>query len=290
MFFAYGLLDASITYHRVDPKGALVQTEKIPVPKAVMMHDFQVTETHVIFMDLPILFDLSLAIGGDAFPFQWRAENGARIGVMPRTGTAADVKWIEVDPCFVFHTWNAWNDPADPNVIHLEGIRYESIWVKGSSDFNPNGTPHRFSINLAEGKVSLTKLDDRFVELPRINPARQGKGYRYGYGVSTTLTPSEPGENPPFNQIVKYDWDSGKAFVHALPADQEVDEAMFVQDAEGTAEDDGWLLAYAFSHATNRSHLLVLDATDVAGEPVAKIELPGRVPHGFHGDFLPTGS
>ncbi|WP_437289306.1 carotenoid oxygenase family protein [Sorangium sp. So ce406] len=290
MFFAYGLSDPIITYHRCDAKGALVQTETIPVPKALMMHDFQVTETRVIFMDLPMLFDLDRAIAGDPLPYVWRPESGARLGVMPRAGTAADVKWIEVDPCFVFHTWNAWDDPADPNVVHLEGVRFPSLWDKGSTDFNTTGSPHRFSIDLARAKVSLTKLDDRFVEFPRINPARQGRRYRYGYGVTTTLEPSEPGATPALNQIVKYDWVAGKTVVHALPADQEAGEAMFVQDPQGTAEDDGWLLAYVFSRATSRSHLLVLDATDVAGGPVAKVELPGRVPHGFHGDFLPTGA
>jgi carotenoid cleavage dioxygenase len=286
LFFGYGVLDASVTLHRVDTRGVLVRSEKIPLKSAVMMHDFQVTATHVVFMDLPILFDIELAIEGSAFPFRWAPENGARIGVLPREGEAADVRWVEIDPCFVFHTWNAFHDEADPTRIHLDGVRYPTMWEKDASDFNSTGAPQRFTIDTAAETVTLTQLDDIQVEFPRIDRRRQGLPYRYGYALGT-YDPDGPGKVPDLGLLVKYDHQTGARDVHELAPGQELDEALFVPDPGAKGEDEGWLLAYVFDHADNRSQLLVLDATDVAAPPVARVLLPTRVPHGFHGEFVP---
>jgi carotenoid cleavage dioxygenase len=285
LFFGYNLLSPSITYHRVDPQGVLVASENIPLPASVMMHDFQVTETHVIFLDLPVVFDLNLAIAGSALPFIWKPDNGARIGVMPRTGTAADVQWIDIDPCFVFHTWNAFHEMGDPNRIHVDAVRYPTTFEDSSSSFSNQGVPGRFTLSVGQGTATWTPFDDRQVEFPRISSRRQGLPYRYGYGITAEPRPP-PGEVIPANRIIKYDQQTGTSAQHILPVGHDVDEAIFVPDPAGSAEDDGWLLAYVFDHAVNRSHLLILDATSLTS-PVARVLLPSRIPHGFHGDFVP---
>ncbi len=38
---------------------------------------------------------------------------------------------------------------------------------------------------------------------------------------------------------------------------------------------------------TDRGELVVLDAADVTGAPVARVHLPRRVPFGFHGNWIP---
>lgn len=285
-FFGYGLLAAQIDYHRADASGALIASEKIALPKAVMMHDFQLTETHAVFMDLPIVFDLAAAIDGEAFPFKWAPENGARLGVMPRAGTATEVVWFEIDPCFVFHTWNAFHDPANAAIIHLDCVRYDTMWANGPSDFSQSGTPTRFSIDTAMAKVTSAPFDDRIVEFPRISRLRQGLSYRYGYSIAGSGTPAQDADSPTaFTQLVKHDRETGNAATLQLAAGQAADEALFVPDPAAKNEDDGWLLAYVFDHADNRSQLLVADATTM--KEVARVKLPKRVPHGFHGEFVP---
>ncbi len=49
------------------------------------------------------------------------------------------------------------------------------------------------------------------------------------------------------------------------------------------SEDDGWLLALGFDSLTMRSELLVFDAWALAGGPVARVALPGPLPHGLYG-------
>jgi carotenoid cleavage dioxygenase len=34
------------------------------------------------------------------------------------------------------------------------------------------------------------------------------------------------------------------------------------------------------------SDLIIIDASDFEGEPIARVRLPRRVPHGFHGNWI----
>ena len=52
-------------------------------------------------------------------------------------------------------------------------------------------------------------------------------------------------------------------------------------------ESDGWLMALVSSAATGTSALHILNAGDIDGEAQAVIELPQRVPAGFHGNWVP---
>ena len=105
-----------LTYHRIDSDGQLIQSEGIEIPNMVMMHDFNVTRNYVVFMDLPLVLNLSLLETG--VPFGFDPSAGARLGVMPRNGTNADVRWFEIDPCYVFHPVNAY-DVDEKIVIHV---------------------------------------------------------------------------------------------------------------------------------------------------------------------------
>jgi carotenoid cleavage dioxygenase len=64
-------------------------------------------------------------------------------------------------------------------------------------------------------------------------------------------------------------------------------EPVFVPRAADAPEGDGWILAVVHRAAKNVSELQILNAQDIAGEPQAVLELPVRVPAGFHGSWVP---
>ena len=66
----------------------------------------------------------------------------------------------------------------------------------------------------------------------------------------------------------------------------EAGEPIFVPRENNTAEDDGWLMVLVYDADRDTTDLVILDATDITGDPVATIELPQRVPHGFHGNWI----
>lgn len=63
---------------------------------------------------------------------------------------------------------------------------------------------------------------------------------------------------------------------------------MFVP-AAGTdpGSDEGWVMSYVYDPRTDESEFVVLDATHMTKDPVARVRLPQRVPNGFHGSWLP---
>ena len=61
---------------------------------------------------------------------------------------------------------------------------------------------------------------------------------------------------------------------------------MFVPASAASGEDEGWLLSYVYDRTSDRSHLLVLDAHDWGAAPLARVQLPTRVPYGFHGSWI----
>ena len=280
--FGYGQFDPLLVYLRVSPDGRLVQKEEISVGGPTMMHDFAVSEKHAIFMDLPVVFSLDDALKGN-MPFAWSDDYPARMGVMPRTGSDADVKWFDVNPCYVFHTLNAWDEG---NSVVLDACRSSEVWRKaGEMAGNGKLTLHRFTFDLDSGNVKEETLDDRPMEFPRVAAGVVGQKNRFGFTLR--LDPAEGGD-PDFKGILKTDFQTGKSEMHDYGAGNNSAEAVFVQ-AEGADpnSDEGWVMSYVHNENSGKSQLVVLDASDLTKEPVARVSLPQRVPYGFHGSWIP---
>jgi carotenoid cleavage dioxygenase len=50
------------------------------------------------------------------------------------------------------------------------------------------------------------------------------------------------------------------------------------------------VLSIVYDASRDGSDLVILDATDFGGRPVATVALPQRVPFGFHGTWLPLAA
>jgi carotenoid cleavage dioxygenase len=280
-FFGYSYQPPFLTYHRAEANGQLVQSTVIDVPGPTMIHDFAITERYVVFMDLPVVFDLALAQAG-RMPYRWSDDYGARVGLMPHGGTNADVRWFEVAPCYVFHPLNAFDDGES---VAVDVARYPELWRQGASGFT-QASLHRWRLDRARGSVTEQALDDRAVEFPRCDERRTGRPHRYGYAVYTEDDAREDARSA----LVKYDLRTGGAVVHAFGSGRMPSEGVFVPASPDAGEDHGWVMAYVYDAARDGSDLVIVDAADFTGKPVATIRLPQRVPFGFHGTFIPDPS
>jgi carotenoid cleavage dioxygenase len=283
-----------------------------------MMHDFSLTEKYVVLYDLPVALDLGGALknrpakaaaalltrlaerhaapdfflrvamrGSErsgppsgAMPYRWAPERRARVGVMPREGTASDIRWFDVPPCYVFHPLNAY-DSAGPegDRVVLDVVRHASVFNSGRRIVPETQTLDRWTVDLTGGKVTEERLDDTVQEFPRVDERLVGRPYRYGYAVGYA------GDAP--NAILKQDVETRRTQSVSFGPGREPGEFVFVPSTPYAAEDDGVAMGFVYDRSTDRSNLVLLDGQTL--ETVATVHLPVRVPHGFHGNWVPAG-
>jgi carotenoid cleavage dioxygenase-like enzyme len=280
-FFGAGnIFEPHVSYHRADADGRLTISRPIDVPAVTLMHDFALTAEHVVFLDLPLLFDLRVALTGSFerdLPYRWDDQYRARLGVLRRDDPYGQLRWFDIDPCFVFHVVNA-HDVTSPggNAIVLEVLRYDEMW-RDNSEFGTDAALWRWTINLDTGVVEESQLDDRGVEFPRIDDRLSGTSARYSVAVGS-------------GALIRYDLQRDTAVEHRFDAAGTAGapgEAVFAPAVGRPDELAGWYLTYVYNSVTDSSDLVVIDASDFQGEPVARIRMPRRVPHGFHGNWIP---
>lgn len=290
LFFGYAPFPPFLTYHVADRTGALTRSEVIDVAWPSMMHDFAITKDYVIFMLAPVVFDFA-NVGKNGSLFTWEPERGAKLGVMPRTGGNADVRWFDIDPCFVFHPMNAY---AENGVITLDVARYEQLLFMDAKAARDPGWRdknvarlHRFTIDLAKGTVGSTPLDDGDGEFPRVDERLLGRKHRYGY-MALTGPEGCPSGVPVWTSVRKYDLERGTMETRNFGAGNGVGEPLFVPRGNAAGEDDGYVLVLNYDQGRDASAFFVLDAKNIAAEPLAEIRVPHRVPYGFHGNWVPA--
>jgi carotenoid cleavage oxygenase len=231
-----------------------------------------------VFMDFPVVFDLELVARGQAMPFRWDERHGARLGVMRRDGDGSDLRWFEIPACYVYHPFNAYDDGETIVMDVVEHTRTFAESTLGPDDPNPPRFV-RWEIDPQRGRLTRTVIDERGQEFPRVDPRRTARRHRYGYAVETRWNGVIG-----FGGLIKHDLLHGTRELHAVPEHCSASEGVFVPVGEG--EDDGYVLAPVYDASRNASEIRVLDAQRFAAAPVATIELPVRIPFGFHGDFF----
>ncbi|MFI6813465.1 carotenoid oxygenase family protein [Nonomuraea sp. NPDC050328] len=258
-----------------DAGGTVVRSVSIPMARTPFLHDFALTENHVVLWDTPL--------GFDGFECRWEPGRPTRVGVMPRAG--GEVRWHEIEPVHVSHTLNAYDDGGS--------VVVDLVTAQGPFDPADPGAirPVLDRWTITPDALHQRRVDDRPQDFPRVNEARLTRPYRYGYSAATSFygMPFVPEGAPPddafVNALVKHDLERGTAEVHAFGRDEATGEAVFAAAGEG--EDDGYLLAYVHNPARGAGDLVILSAQDFTGEPVARVHLPARVPLGLHGNWLP---
>jgi carotenoid cleavage dioxygenase len=129
-----------------------------------------------------------------------------------------------------------------------------------------------WTINLTHGTVTEQQIDERAIEFPRMDDRLAGMPARYGVTVGA-------------GKLVRYDLERGTAEEHSFDTGRPA-EAVFAPSGSDGDELSGWYLSYVYDPVRNGSDLVIIDASDFQGKPVARVQLPRRVPYGFHGNWI----
>ena len=278
----YGPTVEGIQHVVIAPDGSVRRNVTVPTPGRPMVHDCSITKNYFLLLDLPVVLDPAVIEAGYKLPYRWRPEYGARVGLLPREGDASDVSWHEVEPCFVFHPMNSYED--DDGRVVVDVCRYPRMFDQDMrGPLEDRGSFERWIIDPKGGPVKEERLSARAEEFPRHDERLIGKPYRYGYTIGSL-------EGRPFDGLLKHDLRGGNQETHYQGPARSFMEPVFIPKHDEAAEDEGWVMTWVHDAETNRCDVMILDAQDFSAQPVATIHLPVRVPYGFHGNWIPSGS
>lgn len=166
------------------------------------------------------------------------------------------------------------------DTVVMDVVRHERVFDadhRGPSESVPQ--LKRWVLDRTTGGFSETPLHDRGCEFPRFNDAFAAQPYRYGYTAAT--------REGDFGPTYKHDVETRRTEVHDYGAGRVGLEPVFIPRPGALGEDDGWVVTYVYDANRGTSDVEILDARAFGDAPVATIELPVRVPFGFHGNWLP---
>jgi carotenoid cleavage oxygenase len=280
-FFGWG---NKVQYSVTGTDGRVRRTVDIEVGGSPMMHDFSLTARHVVIYDLPVTFDLDSLQSGDGagFPYAWNPDYPARVGVMSRDGDGSDVRWFDVEPCYVYHPLNAYDDGSDR--IVLDVVRHPQMFATDRQ--GPNEGPptlDRWTVDTSGDKVLEDRLDDRGQEFPRVDERLTGRRHRFGYAPAVG---TDAGDIDLTGSLLKHDLVAGRTEVRSFGPSRRAGEFVFVPAGPDAAEDEGVLMGFVHDDESGQTDLALIDATTL--EDVAQVHLPVRVPYGFHGNWIPA--
>jgi carotenoid cleavage dioxygenase len=281
MVFDFNMLPPYLTYGVVGPDGTLTHHTDIELAGPRLLHDIAITERHTILCDFPLMWDPEqLARGRTKVMFD--RDEPARFGVIPRHGDGATVRWFEASSCYMYHTINAWE--TDDEIV-LVGCRIADPLANVDDEgevpridvLRLEPYLHEWRFDLMTGAVRERALDDVMTEFPRMDNRVLGRASRYSYAPRIAHQPALL-----FDGFVKYDTDAGTSTHHAYGDGRFGGETVFAPRVGSTGEDDGYVLTFVADAATGASECVIVDARDVAAEPVGRVVIPQRVPIGYH--------
>lgn len=283
-------LSSTISLYELDTSGQVMSRHSHTVPGFAFLHDFALTPNYAIFFQNPVSFNpLPFVFGfkGAAECISYDPKQPTRILVIPRNGQEP-MQVIPTDPCFVFHHANAFEQDGK---LVVDSVCYDRFpTLEGANDYKtvdfnavPAGQLWRFTVDLEQEAAQVTKLIPRCVEFPTLHPDRVGQPHRFLY-IGTAHASQG---NAPLQALLKWDAETGQTAVWSAAPRGFMGEPVFVPHADGTAEDDGWILMLMYNAERRCSDVVILEAKDITAGPVARLKLSNHVPYGLHGSFVP---
>jgi carotenoid cleavage dioxygenase len=279
---AQGDATTDFVFYIIGADGKVAHQIEFNMPYAGMVHDFAITDTHLVVPFFPLITDMDVVKQGGPY-YQWHADKDCHVAIVPRRGTAAQIRWFKGPACSAGHMMNAFNDG---DLLHLDlclyaGNCFAFFPSADGSAFQPSPPLlSRMSFNLGsnEHTFTTTRLGNTPCEMPQIDERYNGKPYRHGFTICY-----EPPRR--VSKLGHWDLQTGELKLWDPGLDSAIQEAKFVP--KGPGEGNGYLLVPVNRVAEMRSDLAILDASNIEAGPVALIKLPIRVRSTFHGSWVP---
>jgi carotenoid cleavage dioxygenase-like enzyme len=282
-FAAKGLFSRDVVYYEISPEGKITHELSIEVPYHSMLHDFGVTQDYVVFPIIPVC-----GVGIDALKqgrphYAWDSSKPIYLGVLPRGGTASDLRWFKAPNQFCSHVMNAFNDGTK---VHIDVPRAAGnmfpFFPERDKAWDPSKSASRmtrWTVDMdskAEEFHAVTPLSDFVGEFPKIDSRYHTLPYRHGWLL---------GFDPTRSSVAHVDHLTGRTQSWSADETTSLQEPCFIPRSKSAAEGEGFIVQVATRIREMRTDVLLFDALRIEEGPFATIRLPLRLRPGYHGNW-----
>ncbi len=294
VFFGYaakGDTTRDIAYYEADSTGQIIHETWFKAPYSAMVHDFAVTQNYVIFPIIPLRSEREWIEEGKS-AFQWDASEDVYLGVIPRKGDGAGIRWFRGRSRFSSHILGAFDDGR---YIYIDSPVSESKYFPWFP--NMDGSPHdpvkgqttltRWTIDLHDGADGFTEsqISKLGVEFPRMDDRFETMKHTWG-AMAVSAVPGIEVQGHGFRWISTIDYATGEQKLYYPGDGSTVGEPVFVPGSANAPEGHGYVFVLVSRRDAMHSDLVVLDAQNIDKEPVCTLRMPLRVPKGLHGNWV----
>jgi carotenoid cleavage dioxygenase len=287
-----------VALYTFDRRGRKTWEAWVQSPYVCMMHDMAVTQNYVI---IPTTGYTTSQERLDAGLVHWAYDASVPIycGVMPRGGSAEDVRWFQAPHRLIVHTVSAREERGkilfDFQAHDSGAFPFFTNW--DGSPFDPVKARSR----IMRWTMDMNAPDDRVVEetilpdihsgLPRFDERFTGRDYRFGF--SSEAAPGGPtgegigGAGAGSSQLTRWDIETREVVRGSVGEGRSLSEVVFAPRSRNSAEGDGYLLAVASVPENMCSELVIMDAQRLGEGVVGRVVLPFRAHGQVHGNWVP---
>lgn len=279
------------------PDGTAARVTSVPLERPTMIHDFALTERHLIVFVAPLEIALvRVLLGRAAFSdaHEWRPERGTEVIVVPLDAPSSPVRF-RAEAFWAWHVANAFERGTGAGTeLVVDVVRHESYassarWLEGVPRGAPGGTADGFFgrtvIDPRRRTLRHERRRERTGEFPRVAPCVEAARYSTLYVLEHSS--AEAGRAGPPDTIVRLDLEDGSVDEHRFGKSEWPSEAVFVPRPGSADETDGWLVSLVYDARADASAWWIFDAAHVGEGPLARAWLEHHVPLGFHGAWRP---
>ncbi|PZN28057.1 MAG: dioxygenase [Proteobacteria bacterium] len=289
----FGTDDVSV--FQITPAGKIVWNAWIKVPYVGLLHDFAVTQKHIVFYVIPLAFDEEQIKRG-GIHWSWDGSKPTYFGIMRRGGDGKDIRWIKGPTRSATHVMGAFDDGnrvyvdvemSESNPFPFMPMRGGEAWdpIAGASRITrlsvdmSRRNPREYGIEVMypHHLGALPRQDDRYNTMP----------YRYGFLPCPDPNPKDPSKRPSAC-YARFDHQTRKTQLFNAGPNTTLAECCFAPRSKDAPEGSGYLMGVASRlDEGGRADLVILDAEHIDEGPIATVKLPIRIAGQIHGWWVP---
>lgn len=280
-----------IRYDVISKDNEVLKTEFFDIPYMSAPHTFFLTENWAVFPIIPIDNDIKRLQEGGPFT-AWVNDRPTLFGLMPRYGTADQMRWIEMEPRSMFHELNVWEEGdrlfADVAAADRTPLFPDETGKQTSFKDAPQSLRRwEFDLSGKSDDVKETVINERDIQFPRADDRMLTRKTTQAFG---NINVGGKDRTAGMDSVLRYDTESGVEDIYTFEEWSAAGEFIFAPRKGSTDEADGYAMALVQKPNDATTELVIFAAKDIAGGPLARVIIPFGIAWGFHCNYYSSDS